>query len=154
MVAVASPRAHPRSDRAVAAPTPRFGETERARLRRLAGALIPASDTMPGADEVGVADDLLDAVLAARPDLIAELRAALAGDSPAETTDSHAAVEQLRTSARGAYRALVLVVIAAYYRAPEVQRRIGYPGQEPRAVSALAYPEYIAEGLLDHLVGS
>jgi hypothetical protein len=33
-----------------------------------------------------------------------------------------------------------------------VQHRIGYPGQEPRPVSAFTYPEYLAEGLLDHLV--
>src|SRR5439155_19409256 len=42
---------------------------ERARLRALADALIPASDDMPAAPAAGVADEQLDRVLLARPDL-------------------------------------------------------------------------------------
>jgi hypothetical protein len=123
---------------------------ERARLCALAAVLIPATDTMPGADEVGVADDLLDAVLNARPDLVTDLRTALSVDIAREAD----AIEHLQNTARSAYRALVLVVLASYYRSSEVQRRIGYRGQEPRPVGPFAYPEYLAEGLLDHLVQS
>jgi hypothetical protein len=127
-----------------------WSDAERARLRVLADVLIPASDAMPGADDVGVADEHLDAVLAARPDLVDDLRRALAD----HRADAITALDDLRSAARGAYHALVLVVLAAYYRSPEVQLRIGYPGQEPRPVSAFTYPEYLTEGLLDHVLAA
>ena len=56
---------------------------ERARLRALADELIPAAGDMPAASTVGVADEELDRVLRARPDLVPALREALAVDEPA-----------------------------------------------------------------------
>ena len=50
-----------------------------------------------------------------------------------------------------AYRALVLLVLAAYYRSPDVRARIGWPGPEGAPVGRFEYPEYLTEGLLDHL---
>ena len=51
-----------------------------------------------------------------------------------------------------AYRALVMLVLAAYYRSPDVQARIGWPGPVGTAVGRFDYPEYLSEGLLDHVM--
>lgn len=124
-----------------------WSDDERDRLRALARELVPAAHGMPGADEVGVADHQLDAVIAVRPDLADALQRALR-DRP---DDAATAVEQLRVDDRAAYRALVLVTLAGYYRAPDVRRRIGYPGSVPVPVGRFTYDEYVDEGLLDHL---
>jgi hypothetical protein len=120
---------------------------ERDRLRALADALVPGDERMPAASDVGVAADLLDAVLRARPDLDGELRRALA----VEIDDPQAAIDDLRRGDPPAYRALVLLVLAAYYRSPDVRSRIGWPGPEGAPVGRFDYPEYLTEGLLDHL---
>jgi hypothetical protein len=36
--------------------------------------------------------------------------------------------------------------------APAVRKAIGYDGQEPAPVPAFGYPEFLEEGLLDHLL--
>ena len=46
-----------------------FDETLRARLGRIADVLVPAHEGMPAASSVGIAGDLLDKALRARPDL-------------------------------------------------------------------------------------
>jgi choline dehydrogenase-like flavoprotein len=121
---------------------------ERARLRVLARALVPADDRMPAADDAGAADDLLDRVLEVRPDLVDDVRRAVSRpfDDPA------ARLAELRASHAAAYRALVLTVLAGYYRSQDVRDRLGYPGQEATPVGRFEFPEYLSEGLLDHLV--
>lgn len=121
-------------------------------LARLADVLVPASDGMPSASAVGVADAGVDLVLDSRPDLkdvLARLLDAVEGEAP------HAAVARLEGEAPDPVRfeALLVVVFGAYYMAPEVRRRIGYPGQEARPVDVLAdLAAYISEGLLDPVV--
>jgi hypothetical protein len=110
--------------------------------------LLPGDEHMPAATDVGVADDLLDAVLRARPDLVDDLRRALADD----VVDAWDAVQQLRRVDSGAYRALVLLVLAAYYRSPEVAARIGWAGPLATPVGRFDFPEYLSEGLLDHVL--
>jgi hypothetical protein len=105
----------------------------------IADQLIPAADGMPAASAVGVHRDLLDRVLAARPDLRAGLVAALAalsvdGQDPA-------------ARAKVAY-----VAAGAYYLAPEVRELLQYRTSDPAPVRADAYPDYIADGLLDHVL--
>jgi hypothetical protein len=124
------------------------GEAARDRVRVLARFLVPADDRMPAADDIGVADDLLDRVLDVRPDLVAPLLRAVDRD----VDDPGARLEMLRTTDGPAYRALVLAVLAAYYRAPDVRARLGYPGHEATPVGRFEFPEYLSEGLLDHLV--
>ena len=46
----------------------------------------------------------------------------------------------------------MLLVLAAYYRSPEVRARIGWPGPEGAPVGRFDYPEYLTEGLLDHVM--
>jgi len=121
---------------------------ERARLKALAGALIPAADGMPSAAEVGVEARPLDRVLGSRPDLTAELKAALA--QPFD--DPKARLAQLAAEAPMAHAALLTVVVSGYYLDPGVRERLGYQGQTGRAQKPDSYPAYIAEGLLDHLM--
>lgn len=142
---IAAPRPAPLPE--PLAPRVAITADERAWFGTLARVVVPAGEHMPGTDDVGVADDLVDAVLDARPDLVDDLRRALrAHDDP----DAHLA--RLRTDDRAAYRALVLVVLAAYYRAPLVQAGIGWPGPVPTPVPRFEFPEYLEEGLLDHLL--
>jgi hypothetical protein len=110
---------------------------ERERLRTLADELIPAGVGMPAASEVGVADEQLDRVLRARPDLTTGLRAALAEPDP------------LTGRAAAAVR---YVVAAAYYLAPTTRTALGYDPERVSPVRALDFPEYLEEGLLDHLL--
>ncbi len=42
----------------------------------------------------------------------------------------------------------------ADYAIPEARRAIGCPGQEARTVAVMAIPDYLDEGLLDHVVSA
>ncbi|HEY8525300.1 MAG TPA: GMC oxidoreductase [Acidimicrobiales bacterium] len=116
---------------------PRLDDGERAALDAVAEALIP------GAARVGVADRLIDRVLAARPDLAAGVRDGLA---------------RSRELAAGAWATdpglatLRYAVAAAYYLDEGVRAALDYHPQDVRPVRALDYPAYLEEGLLDHLV--
>jgi hypothetical protein len=110
--------------------------------------LIPAGAERPGASAAGVAGPLLDRVLAARPDLLPALRRALAEP----VVDADARLAALRASDPRAAHTVELVVTGGYYLAPEVRGLIGYPGQVARPASALDYPEYLVEGLLERVL--
>jgi hypothetical protein len=87
-------------------------------------------------------------VLTARPDLLPLLREALA--EPFDDPQSRLAT--LTASDHRAAHAVELAVAAGYYLDPGVRARIGYPGQLARPASALDYPEYLTEGLLDRVL--
>jgi len=122
-------------------------EARRATFAAVAGHLIPATHGMPAASSV-VDGRRVAFVLGARPDLAEPLWAALRlelGDDPAirltaldEEPDLLAAVQ--------------FVVVAGYYTDGAVRDAIGYPGQLARPVSALEFPTYVEEGLIDHVV--
>ena len=65
---------------------------------------------------------------------------------------SDRSADDLRAHDNVAYRALVLVVLAAYYRSDEVQAALGYPGPVATPVGRFEFPEYLDEGLLDHIL--
>ncbi len=134
----------------VAAPVS-FAAERRRRFERLADALIPACDGMPAASEVGVGGALLDRVLKVRPDLAGPLSQALdkAGDE-----NPHAVLANLASIDRAGLRAVRYVAAGAYYLDPGVRDRLGYPGTVARPVRTLDFPEYLEEGLLDHLIPS
>ena len=121
---------------------------ERGRFAAVADVLVPGADGMPAASAVGISADLLDRVLAARPDLLAPLQRALA--EPIGDPAAH--LGRLAQSDRRAAHAVELAVVGGYYLHPEVRERIGYPGQVARPVNALDHPEYLAEGLLDRVL--
>jgi hypothetical protein len=109
---------------------------ERARLRALADDLIPAAGDMPAASATGVADEQLDRVLRARPDLAEAVRGALAVDDPADD----------------ALATLRYVVAAAYYLSPIVRAALGYAPEQVTPVRSLEFPGYVEEGLLDFML--
>ncbi len=116
---------------------------ERAVLAELADVLIPAGAEMPSASEAGVADEWLDAVLSARPDLVDPLKAILAsaGDVPAAE-----AVERLREG--GGFGVLAEIVPNAYYMNPAIRDRIGYPLQQAVPIDANADDDPEAQALI------
>lgn len=119
-------------------------EAQRAKLRALADAWIPAGLGMPAASAAGVADGELDRVLRARPDLAPPLVEALSRasvDPAVSASMSEADTQTLR-----------YVVAAAYYLAPGVRKALGYDPERVAAVRPLDFPEYLEEGLLDHLL--
>ncbi len=115
----------------------------------LADALIPEAEGMPAASQVGVGGDILDRILALRPDLreafVRGLRAA-AGKPAAE------AAEALNRDDPAALGAVGLVASAGYYMSPQVRALIGYPGQESRPADPDSPPEYVTNGMLQQVI--
>jgi hypothetical protein len=117
----------------------------RTRFERVAEWLIPRVDEMPGAAEVNVGGDLLDRVLRVRPDLVDPLKDFLSRFNEDEVPES-----VVFQGAEG--RAVRYAAAAAYYLDDRVRDRLGYPGAVARPVARFSYPEYLVEGLLDHLI--
>ncbi len=122
----------------------------RTRLARIADGLIPGTEEMPAPGSLDIGGRQLDLVLASRPDLADGLRRAL--EAAGEADDPIAWVERLATSDPPAHDALVTVVVAGYYLHPEVQRRLGYPGQVGEVVRVDPYPEFADEGQLERVL--
>jgi hypothetical protein len=118
----------------------------RAQLGAIADQLIPAGSGMPSASEAGVAGQYLDEVLAARPDLVEPLEAALASVEGAWDP-----IAALRADA-GAWGVITAIVPAAYFLNPAMREAIGYPGLEARPIDPDAAPDYLEDGLLDSVV--
>lgn len=115
----------------------------------IADVLIPEAEGMPMASQVGVGGEILDRMLALRPDLreafLRGLRAA-AGRPPV------AAAEALNRDDPAALGAIGLVASAGYYMSPRVRALIGYPGQENRPADPDVTPEYVANGMLQLVI--
>lgn len=124
-----------------------FNREERTQFGRLADELIPAGDGMPAASEAGVSGEWLDAVLAARSDLAAGLKAVL--QKTLDQTPA-AAVEHLRSHDPEAFGTLAEITAAAYFMNPDVQRAIGYAGQGPQPIDPR--PDYLDDGLLEQVI--
>ena len=125
-----------------------FDERLRGRLAEIADGLIPAIDEMPAPSDVDIGGRQLDVVLASRPDLAADLRRAL--EAPGD--DALVLLDVLGAADPPARDALVTTVIAGYYLHPEVQRRLGYPGQIGTEVRVDTYPDYAHEGQLERVL--
>jgi hypothetical protein len=121
----------------VATPVRLPTDEQRARLRALADRWIPAADGMPSASAAGAVGDQLDRVLRTRPDLGPQVDDALAQDGSLPDE---------------AVRTLRYAVAAAYYLAPGVRAALGYDPQRVTPVRPLDFPDYLEEGLLDHLL--
>ncbi|HZP95516.1 MAG TPA: hypothetical protein VFC31_04135 [Candidatus Limnocylindria bacterium] len=121
---------------------------ERDALGRLADAILPRTETMPAASEVGVPGVLIDRVFRTAPALAPRVRAALAGIG----ADPSASLAEMRRDAPSLFRDVMTAVCAAYYLAPEVKDRLGYHGQEARRIDVHELPAYLADGTLDRVV--
>jgi choline dehydrogenase-like flavoprotein len=125
-----------------------ISDAQRQSFESLAGVLIPGERDRPSPAEVGVGGSPLDDVLKARPDLLNDLVRVLTG----ERVNPQEFVLELEIADQPGFEALTLAVAAAYYSDPAVRGVIGYPGQEARIIRSLTFPEYVAEGLLDHMM--
>jgi hypothetical protein len=129
----------------------KLDESLRRTFLALADVLIPEAEGMPAASQVGVGGDILDRMLALRPDLregfLRGLRAA-AGKPAGE------AAEALSRNDPAALGAIGLVASAGYYMSPQVRSLIGYPGQESRPADPDIAPEYVANGMLQQVIDS
>ena len=115
----------------------------RAALAGLADVLIPAGDGFPSASEAGAADEGLDLVLAARPDLaegVERLAVAARGRDPTEF------VAGLPASDPAGFAVLAEVIPGAYFMNARVRAALGYDGQTPRPIDPAPDPE--SEALL------
>ncbi len=122
----------------------------RARLARIADSLIPGTEEMPAPGSLDIGGRQLDLVLASRPDLADGLRRAL--EAAGDAGDPIAWVERLAAGDPPAHEALVTVVVAGYYLHPEVQRRLGYPGQVGEVARVDTYPDFVHEGQLERVL--
>ena len=118
---------------------------DRAILSAVANRLIPAAHGMPSAADI-LTDDRLRFVLAARPDLLEPIRAALRADLGA---DVQARIDMLGRDEPAALGALQLAIVAGYYTDRWVRELIGYPGQEALTIRSWELPRYLEEGLID-----
>jgi len=125
-----------------------LSDADRGVFARLADALIPAWKKLPAASAVGVHKDLLDAVLAARPDLVDGVRQAIEYARERETS---AALNGLFHDNKGAFDALTLAATGGYYMAEDVRTTIGYPGQESPPYDPFETPEYLLDGILERV---
>jgi hypothetical protein len=124
-----------------------FDPAQRAVLAGLADVLIPAGDGMPSASAAAVAEQGLDQVLAAVPNLEAGLADVLArakGREPAEV------VASLGRTDPAAYAILTEVVTAAYFMNPDVRKAVGYAGQGPSPLDPRV--DYMEDGLLESVI--
>ena len=125
-------------------------------FEELADLLVPGHDDRPWPSALGLGGKPLDAVLAARADLAAPLphgiEVGIAASVAVEGPQRWMADLMRRDPVSAG--AVALAVCGAYYMTPEVRRAIGYPGQAAAVLPRLDYPEYIAEGLLDHLLST
>ena len=112
-------------------------DDERRRLARRADVLIPGRDGMPAASQVQVHGSGADRVVALLPELLAPARRALQADLP---------VDVLRHDDPEAFRALTMLVAAAYLTEPRVQRLLRDPR---RAVASAGYTDADAPELLE-----
>ena len=126
-------------------PLATLGAGERATLAAVADLLIPAAHGMPSAGEV-LDEGRLRFVLAARPDLLEPLRAAVRADLG---DDAAARVDRLGRDDPAALGALQLVIVGGYYTDKRVRELIAYPGQQALTVRSWEYPPYLEEGLID-----
>ena len=119
---------------------------QRATFWALADVLIPATDAMPAASEAGSAEKWLDRALAARPDLVEPLAAALdaaAGKDPA------AEARRLHADDPDGFSALAQIASGGYYMNLKVRKRVGYPGQGKRPPFSDEAEYDLRDGLLD-----
>jgi hypothetical protein len=129
--------------------TVQLTDDQRSRLAALADVVIPPSETMPSASEIGVQGKWIDKSLAARPDLLEPL---LAFIDHAAASEPAAAVESFIATDPESVEQVLLLLTCSYYMSPKVRKRLGYPGQKANP----PYPDeseyYLRDGLLDPVI--
>jgi hypothetical protein len=117
-----------------------------AHFAAIADVLVPAYRHLPSASAVGIERELLDRVLAVRPDLV---EAFVRGIESTLGSSPRQAAETLFHYDPVAFDAVATAASGGYYLDPGVRALLGYPGQEnipndaPRAT-----PDYVTDGTL------
>ncbi len=124
-----------------------FDTNERAVLGSLADILIPAGEGFPSASEAGVASGGLDQVLSFRPELATVLKKILGS---AKGRPAAEFVAELRVKDPAGFGILAELVPGAYFLNAKVRAKLGYHGQDPRAIDPR--PDYLDDGLLQSVV--
>ena len=114
---------------------------------RVGDVLIPGRTGCRPPARPGVADGLLDELLRARPDLCEPLHRRWL---PYRRGPFRCRL--LKALGRPTFATLSLVVAGAYYLSPRVRDLLDWHSERGRPIEMGAFPEYISEGLLDHLV--
>lgn len=122
-------------------------ETQRQRFAAIADELIPPSDAMPSASDAGVAGRWLDAVLAARADLVGPLRDLL---DQSVDRDPAELVAHLQANDPDTFAILAEIVPNAYFMNPDIRKAIGYTGQGGQPIDPR--PDYMEDGLLESVI--
>lgn len=128
-----------------APPAADFTEAHVARFAAIADELIVARGPFPRPSDLDLSA-LLATVLSARPDLAAPLLDTLSG-----TDDVGGHLEKLSADDPGGLHALRYAVAGAYYLDPRVRTALDYLPEDVSPVVVDHSPDYISEGLLDHL---
>lgn len=116
------------------------------RLSAMADGLIPADSTMPAPSSLDLRP-LLTTVLTWRGEQAEHLLRALDGDD-----DPEGALERLAVDDPRALRALRTCVAGAYYLDPSVRAALDWHPETAEIVTIDGYPQWVVEGLVDHLV--
>lgn len=128
------------------APSATFEAIDPDRFDELADVLIPGDATMPAPSLVR-ASARLTTVFTARPDLRDPVSRVVTMPGPASEVLASIADD------RATLHAFRYAVAGAYYLCPEVRAAMGYAPDDLRPADVNAFPEWMDEGLLDHLVG-
>ncbi|MGC4025192.1 MAG: hypothetical protein QM744_08605 [Mesorhizobium sp.] len=126
-----------------------LGADDRAAFARIADVLLPAHKRLPAASSVDVSGKLLDAVIAARPDIAEAVKRALAA---VHGMEGRAAAEHLLKSDGEGFDAVGLAASGAYFMSPAVREKLGYPGQEAVRYDPYETPEYQSNGMLERVL--
>lgn len=127
----------------------RLDDASRHLLAGLADVLIPAGAGLPSAMAVGVHLQLVDRVLAARPDLSSGLLDVIAASTQRSPRE---AVDHLRSNRPDLFEVLTLVIAGGYLMSQEVGAELNYQGQEAKLVDPGDVIKTISSGRLDAVV--
>ena len=97
-------------------------------------ALLPGTATMPSGRGVGTHLDLIDAVLAADPDLVEAVVTLARSAAERGSVDLSDQVDETYCEK------MIFAINAAYYMSAEVTKKLGYPGPTRRPIN-LASPD-------------
>ncbi|PHQ72172.1 MAG: hypothetical protein COB93_01400 [Sneathiella sp.] len=123
--------------------------SEHETLAALADVLIPSAESMPAFSELNLHQTHVDRVLLLRPELLADLRRALASSDASVPSDT---LEKLNMEDPQAFSALGLVASSAYYLDASVRNLLGYPGQISRPASPEEEHDYLHDDLLQPVI--
>ena len=131
---------------------PPLTESERATLRNVADALIPATDVDPLPSSLPEFDSWLDRAVSARAEHAAQLRARVAALADVSPTELWPTLRQLDAEDPSSFQILSAVVAGAYLMHPTVMEIIGYPGQRRNPAPFDRAAEELSTGILDPVI--